>query len=80
MQGNGRTKIPGEKQTTNKIPLTFLDDKCLQKGNNCIFRLRQETSKVHCMFLAFKILKISTKKSQGSSESQEQSTNNDFPG
>ena len=32
------------------------------------------------MYLAFKNLKISIKNSERSSESQEQSTNNDFPG
>ena len=42
--------------------------KCLPKGNNCIFRLRQQTSKVYCMYLAFKNIKIISKIGQQRSE------------
>ena len=51
---------------------------CLRKGNNCIIGLCQETSKVQRMYLAIKNMKISTRKSQQWSKSENQSTNNVF--
>ena len=70
----GTSKQQTKRHWCFKIP------KCLQKGNNSIFRLCEITSKVQCMYLAFENLIISTKKSEQSSESQQQSTINDFPG
>ena len=52
--------------------------KCLWKGNYPIPALCQETSKVQCMSLRFKNLKISSKKGHQWSESGKQSTNDVF--
>ena len=41
----------------------------LLTDNNCVFGAFQETSKVQCMYLAFKNLKIINKKAQQWSES-----------
>ena len=51
MAQNGRKNIFREKQTTNKVPLMFLDVKVL-------FGLCQETSTVQYMYLPFKDFKI----------------------
>ena len=68
MPENGRKNIFREKETTNKVPLMFLDVKCLRKGKNCGFGVCQQTSKVQCIYLAFRNLKISSKKGQQWSE------------
>ena len=50
--------------------------KCfLKTGNNRAFGLSQETTKVQCMYFAFKNLEIRTKKGQQWSEGQKESTN-----
>ena len=36
----------------------------LQKGNNCVFGVSQQTRKVLCMYLAFQHLKTSSEKGQ----------------
>ena len=43
--------------------------KFLEEGNNSVIRLSQQTSKVQCMYLAFKNLKINRKRRHQSSES-----------
>ena len=48
-----------DKQTTNKVPLMLLDA-CIVI-NNCIIGVSQKTSKVQCMYLAFKKLRTSSK-------------------
>ena len=64
-----------DKQTTNNVPLMFLDVKVLTKGNNYIFRLSQQTRKVQCTYLTLKNIKIRSKKGHQWSETLKQSTN-----
>ena len=54
MLENGRKNIFRDKQTTIKVPLMFLDVKVLTEGNNCVFGLCQQRSKVQCMYLRLK--------------------------
>ena len=65
MLQNSRKNIFRVKQTTNKVPLIFLDVKVLlRKRNNYIFGLSQQTIKVQCMYLAFQNVEICWKKGQ----------------
>ena len=57
------TNLETRKQQT-RYRLCFLMLKCLRKCSNCVFALCQKTSKVRCMYLAFKNLQLSTKKGQ----------------
>ena len=54
--------------------------KCLCKGNNGIFEGSKETSKVRCMYLAFKSLKISNKEGQEWLQTKNQTTADIFRG
>ena len=73
------TYLETEKQETT-YRWCFQIVKGLRKGNNCMFGLSQQRSKVQCMSLAFENLKIGTKEGQYWSESQKQSTNDVFWG
>ena len=54
----------GTTKQQRKYHRYFEMQKFLRKGNNCIFRLYHQTIQVQCMNLAFKMLKISSEKSQ----------------
>ena len=67
MPENDRKNIFRDKQTTNKVPLMFLDVRVLTE--NYVFGCCQQTSKVQCMNFEFKGLKVSSKKGKQLSES-----------
>ena len=63
-----------------QVPLIFLDDKVLGKGNNIIIGFCQKTRKVECMYLAFKDLKIRGKMVHHSVTKLKPRTNDVFRG
>ena len=61
MPQNGTKRIFSDKQTTKKVPLTFLDLRVLGKGKNDGFRRCKQTRKAQSMYFTFKSVKISSK-------------------
>ena len=63
MPEGGRKNIFKDKQTTNKVPVMFLDVKVLRERKQLYFRIlsRNKQGRV-CVYLAFENLKISIKK------------------
>ena len=67
-----------QKQTRYRWSFQTLN--CFRKSNNGGWRCCKQISKVQCMYLAFKILKISSELSQQCSKSEKQSKNDVFGG
>ena len=69
MLENCKKYIFGEKETRKNVPHIFFHVKFLGKGSNIIIGLFTQKSKVQCMYLTLKNLKIRRKKVQQWSES-----------
>ena len=64
MPENCKKNVFRDKKTKNKLPLMLLDVKVLTERQQLHYSTLPKTSKVQCMYLAFKNLKIESKKGQ----------------